>query len=166
MSWGLGALAVLLAAGAGGMVARRTGWEPGLHRMALVTLLLPWAALHGSMVRLSRSAALNPLGRDIAGAAVLPGDWVAPLVLGLLLAACLARPAALRRGAVLLPLVGLALIWWVTLPLYATSAMRGWFFLTAGLAGPWPFVYHLAASAFLAGWVLPGRRSARPPRTA
>lgn len=164
LTWMLGGAAVV-AAGLSGVVAvRRTGWDPGLHRMILVALLLPWVAVQGSLVRLSRSASLNPLGRRAADAAVLPGDWVAPLVLAALLVACLAWPRRLRAASVLLPLAGLALVWWVTLPLYASTAMRGWFFLTVGLAGPGPFVYHLAASAFLGGWVLPtlpGRAGAR-----
>ena len=153
------------AAVAGVVTARRVGWDPALHRMTLVALLLPWVAQHGSLIRLSRSASLNPLGRAAGDGAVLSGDWVAPLVFAVLLAACLARPRALRAASVALPVVASALTWWVTLPLYAGVMQRGWFFLTEELAGPWPFVYHLAASAFLAGWVgsRPGRVGSRLP---
>lgn len=155
MTWILGGIAVAAAGLLGAVMARRQGWDAALHRMALVALLFPWAAQHASLARLARSASLNPLGRSAADAPLLAGDWVAPAVLAVVALACLAWPRRLRAPSVLLPLLGSALVWWVTVPLYAGAMMRGWFFLTEGLAGPWPFVYHLAASAFLAGWVLP-----------
>lgn len=155
MSFFLGGLAVAGAALAGRVLVRRQGWDPATHRLALGALLAPWIAEHASLVRLSRSASLNPLRRSLGDPAVLPADWVAPLVLVLAAAACLVWARRLRLLAVFLPLLGAALVWWVTVPLYAGSMMRGWFFLTDGLAGPWPFVYQVASSAFLAGWVLP-----------
>jgi len=155
VTWLLAGLAIVVSVVGGRLVRRLQGWDPQLHRMTLVVLLLPWVAQHGSLVRLSRNAALNPLGRRVADAALLPADWLAPLLLGLALGACLVRTRRLRGPSILLPLLGSALVWWVTVPLYARSMMRGWFFLTEGLAGPWPFVYHLSASAFLAGWLLP-----------
>lgn len=151
----VGGLAVACAALVGVFVVRRQGWDAATHRVALVALLVPWVAEHASLMRLSRSASLNPLRRSLGDASVLPADWAAPLLLGLAAGACLVWARRLRLLAVLLPLLAAALIWWVTVPLYAGSMMRGWFFLTDGLAGPWPFVYQVAASAFLAGWVLP-----------
>jgi hypothetical protein len=159
----LAGVAVACAGLVGVVTVRRGGWTPELHRMALVTLLVPWVAEHAALVRLSRSAALNPLRSSLTQSSLLPGDVAAPLILGAALAVCLLRPRALRSVSILLPVLGSALIWWVTLPLYASTAMRGWFFLTVGLAGPWPFVYHLAATAFLAGYVLPSLGRTRPP---
>lgn len=153
--WLGGGVAVAMAALVGVMMARRQGWDAALHRMVVVALLLPWAAQHASLVRLSRSRALNPLRRSVADDPLLAADWVAPLVLVVAVVACLAWARRLRAASVLLPLLASALVWWVTVPLYSGAMMRGWFFLTDALAGPWPFVYHLAASAFLAGWILP-----------
>jgi hypothetical protein len=153
--WLVGGVALVVAGLAGVAMGRSRGWDAGLHRAVLAALLLPWAAQHGSLVRLSRSRALNPPDRAAAEAGLLPGDWVAPAVVAVALLACWLLPRRLRGASVLLPLLASALTWWVTLPLYAASRLRGWFFVTEGLAGPWPFVYHLAAAAFLAGWVLP-----------
>lgn len=163
MIWFVGGLVVAAAGLAGVATGRSRGWDAGLHRAVLAALLLPWAAQHGSLVRLSRSRALNPPDRAAAEAALLSGDWVAPAALAVALAACWLLPRRLRGVSVLLPLLASALTWWVTLPLYAASRLRGWFFVTEGLAGPWPFVYHVAAAAFLAGWVLPTFAAAGEP---
>lgn len=145
---------MVAAALAGVVLLRRQGWDRASWRLALVALLLPWAAQHASLARVVRSASLNPLRRSVEGP-ILTGDWVAPLVLAALLVACLALPRRLRVVGAFLPLVGAALVWWVTVPLYTGVVTRGWLFLPDVLAGPWPFLYHLGASAFLAGWVLP-----------
>ncbi len=154
MTWVLGGGAVVAAGLAGVVLLRRQGWDRASHRVALVSLLLPWAAQHASLARVVRSPSLNPLRRSVEGP-VLAGDWVAPVILLALLAVCLARPRRLRAAAVLLPLVGAALVWWVTVPLYAGVVARGWVFLPDVLSGPGPFLYHLCASTFLAAWILP-----------
>lgn len=149
------ATAAILAGWLGHLAQRSEGWSPGAHRAALVALLVPWFVQHASVARLARSPSLNPLRRAASESAVLAGDLVGPVLVGLGLVACLVWVRRLRGLSIFLPLMAESVLWWVTLPLYQRSTLRGWFFLTEGLAGPWPLTHHLAASAFLAGFTLP-----------
>ncbi len=158
MTWLLVGAAVV-SAGAVGFLAHRTeGWSPELHRLAVVVLMLPWFAMQASVAHLARSASLNPIRRSAQPLDLLPADLAAVAIVVLLLTVTLVWARRLRIGAVLLPVIAYALTWWVTVPMYAALMMRGWFFLTESLAGPGPLAYHLSATAFLAGYVLPSAR--------
>ena len=135
--------AVALGGGLGVVAGRRGGWSAGAHRLALVALMMPWFAQHASVARLARSPSY-----------VLLADLLGPVLVVAAVVACLVWVRRLRMAAALVPLLAEVVLWWVTIPLYHRLTLRGWFFLTEGLAGPWPFAYHVAAAAFLAGFAL------------
>ena len=146
--------AVALGGGLGVVAGRRGGWSAGAHRLALVALMMPWFAQHASVARLARSPSLNPVRRAVEPADVLLADLLGPVLVVAAVVACLVWVRRLRMAAALVPLLAEVVLWWVTIPLYHRLTLRGWFFLTEGLAGPWPFAYHVAAAAFLAGFAL------------
>lgn len=144
--------AVLAAAVAGRLLARRQGWDPFVHRAVLTVALLPWFVRQASLARLARNPAINPLASGAGPADLWLADWAGPVLVLLLLAVCLMAVRRLRHVSALLPLAAAAVTWWVTLPLYGRAVARGWFFLTPDVSSVWLLAYFAAATALVAGY--------------
>lgn len=156
--------AALAGVGVGWALRRRGGWSPGVHRMALTVLMIPWLVQHLSLARLARSPSLNPIRRTVGGVDLALADLMAPVLVAAALAVCFVWTRRLRLASAALPLLAELLLWWVTVPLYQRVTLRGWFFVTEGLSGPWPLAYQVAAAGFLAGFAGPagGSDAAEP----
>lgn len=145
-----------LAGWATGRWARRSaGWSASQYRTMVVALTLPWFALHFSVARLARSASLNPVRRATEPWEMMLADAAGPLLMLALLATALHAGRRTRILGAALPLVGEMVLWWVSVPLYHRLTLRGWFFVTEGLAGPLPLAFNLGAWALLTGYVMP-----------